>query len=241
MKDAYFHIQVVQRHRKFLRFAFGGKAYKVLPFGLALAPRTFNKSSSTEAPGDLNPHFSQFQGVGDSPQGRSPSPPLCTWPPAEWPEESASSSSAAHFWGGLSGLDLDAGLSGPCLGREHPIMLGPLQARSSRVSGPVLQAPRPHGGGFPGSSLGAASYKTVPLVDEVPGYSSLRILRESGACLHTLLVWRDPNFLRRGVEMGVVCHRQMILTDASLSGWGGRSSREGRLVVSGQASTSPGT
>ncbi len=39
LKDAYFHIQVV------LWFAFGGKAYqyKVLPFGLALAPRTFTK------------------------------------------------------------------------------------------------------------------------------------------------------------------------------------------------------
>ncbi len=37
LKDAYFHIQVVLRHRRFLRFAFGGKAYqyKVLPFGLA--------------------------------------------------------------------------------------------------------------------------------------------------------------------------------------------------------------
>ncbi len=45
LKDAYIHIQVVQRHRRFLRFAFGGKAYqyKVLPFGLALAPRTFTK------------------------------------------------------------------------------------------------------------------------------------------------------------------------------------------------------
>ncbi len=45
LKDAYFHIQVVQRHRRFLRFAFGGKAYQymVLPFGLALAPRTFTK------------------------------------------------------------------------------------------------------------------------------------------------------------------------------------------------------
>ncbi len=45
LKDAYFHIQVIQRHRRFLRFAFGGKAYqyKVLPFGLALAPRTFTK------------------------------------------------------------------------------------------------------------------------------------------------------------------------------------------------------
>ncbi len=43
LKDAYFHIQVVRRHRKFLQFAFGGKAYqhKVLPFGLALAPRMF--------------------------------------------------------------------------------------------------------------------------------------------------------------------------------------------------------
>ncbi len=45
LKDAYFHIQVVRRHRRFLRFAFGGKAYqyKVLPFGLALTPRTFTK------------------------------------------------------------------------------------------------------------------------------------------------------------------------------------------------------
>ncbi len=45
LKDAYFHIQVIQRHRRFLRFAFGGKAYqyKVLPFSLALAPRTFTK------------------------------------------------------------------------------------------------------------------------------------------------------------------------------------------------------
>ncbi len=45
LKEAYFHIQVVQRHRNILRFAFGGKAYqyKVLPFGLALAPRTFTK------------------------------------------------------------------------------------------------------------------------------------------------------------------------------------------------------
>ncbi|MGL5643349.1 MAG: reverse transcriptase domain-containing protein, partial [Metamycoplasmataceae bacterium] len=45
LKDAYFHIQVTPRHRKFLRFAFEGKVfqYRVLPFGLALAPRTFTK------------------------------------------------------------------------------------------------------------------------------------------------------------------------------------------------------
>ncbi|KAL0151251.1 hypothetical protein M9458_053442 [Cirrhinus mrigala] len=45
LKDAYFHISILPQHRKFLRFAFGGEAYqyRVLPFGLALSPRTFTK------------------------------------------------------------------------------------------------------------------------------------------------------------------------------------------------------
>ncbi len=45
LKDAYFHISILPSHREFLRFAFGGEAYKyrVLPFGLALSPRTFTK------------------------------------------------------------------------------------------------------------------------------------------------------------------------------------------------------
>lgn len=39
LKVVYFHIQIVQRHKLFFRFAFGGKAYHflVLLFGLALA------------------------------------------------------------------------------------------------------------------------------------------------------------------------------------------------------------
>ncbi len=45
LKDAYFHIQIAPHHRRFLRFAFEGTEYQysVLPFGLALAPRTFSK------------------------------------------------------------------------------------------------------------------------------------------------------------------------------------------------------
>ncbi len=45
LKDAYFHISIHPSHREFLRFAFGGEAYqyRVLPFGLALSPRTFTK------------------------------------------------------------------------------------------------------------------------------------------------------------------------------------------------------
>ncbi|KAI2647899.1 Transposon Ty3-I Gag-Pol polyprotein [Labeo rohita] len=45
LKDAYFHVSILPHHRKFLRFAFRGEAYqyRVLPFGLALSPRTFTK------------------------------------------------------------------------------------------------------------------------------------------------------------------------------------------------------
>src|SRR4029434_7649301 len=45
LKDAYFHVPIHHRHRRFLRFAFGGIAYQfnALPFGLALAPRVFTK------------------------------------------------------------------------------------------------------------------------------------------------------------------------------------------------------
>lgn len=44
-KDAYFHISILPQHRKYLRFAFRAEAYqyRVLPFGLALSPRTFTK------------------------------------------------------------------------------------------------------------------------------------------------------------------------------------------------------
>ncbi len=44
-RTAYFHIQVAPHNRRFLRFAFERVAYqyKVLPFGLSLAPRTFTR------------------------------------------------------------------------------------------------------------------------------------------------------------------------------------------------------
>ncbi len=45
LKDAYFHVSILPRHRPFLRFAFEGPAYqyKVLPFGLSLSPLVFTK------------------------------------------------------------------------------------------------------------------------------------------------------------------------------------------------------
>ena len=45
LKDAYFHVAIDPRDRKYLRFAYDGTVYKfqVLPFGLSTAPRTFTR------------------------------------------------------------------------------------------------------------------------------------------------------------------------------------------------------
>ncbi len=45
LKDAYFHVSILLRHRPFPRFAFEGRAwqYRVLPFGLSLSPHVFTK------------------------------------------------------------------------------------------------------------------------------------------------------------------------------------------------------
>ncbi len=45
LKDAYFHVSILPRHRPFLRFASEGRAwqYRVLPFGLSLFSRVFTK------------------------------------------------------------------------------------------------------------------------------------------------------------------------------------------------------
>ncbi|KAI2661975.1 hypothetical protein H4Q32_007693 [Labeo rohita] len=45
LKDAYFHVSILPRHRPFLRFAFEGRAYqyRVLPFCLSLSPLIFTK------------------------------------------------------------------------------------------------------------------------------------------------------------------------------------------------------
>ncbi len=45
LKDPYFHVSIIPRHRPFLRFAFKGRAYQynVLPFRLSLSPHVFTK------------------------------------------------------------------------------------------------------------------------------------------------------------------------------------------------------
>ncbi len=121
-------------------------------------------------------------------------------------------SPAEFFFGSLSGLNLDAG---PCgiqscrarfkLGRHMSVgRLQGLMVAASPVNPLGLLHMRPFLWWM--KSLGIRT-----------SWPSLPLLKVSGACFHARLVWRDPSFI---LSVGLICHRQMITTDTSLSGWG---------------------
>ncbi len=179
LKDAYFHIQVIQRHRRFLRFAFGGKAYqyKVLPFGLALAPRTFTKCMDAA----LAPL--RFQGIRvlnylddwlilahsrelvsrhrDIVLGHIHSLGLRMNAKKSvlLPSQRTVSRSSFRFRS-------DAGPFGSCPDTSSNSMSGPLQARPSCLCRYLPQAVGPHGSSLPCVAPRAGSHEAIPLVDE---------------------------------------------------------------------------
>ncbi len=180
LKDAYFHIQIVQRHRRFLRFAFGGKAYqyKVLPFGLALAPRTFTKCMDAAlAPLRLQGiHVLNF---------------LDDWLILAHSRELVSRqrdivlrhihslglrmnakksvllpSQRTLFLGvHFDSIQMQARLA-PARISNFYSMSGPLQAGPACLCRFMRQAARPHGSGLPCVALRVASHEAVPLVDK---------------------------------------------------------------------------
>ncbi len=240
LKDAYFHIQVVLRHRRFLRFAFGGKAYqyKVLPFGLALVPRTFTKCMDAAlAPLRL--------------QGIRVLNYLDDWLILAHSRELVSRHRdivLGHIHS--LGLRMNAKKS-VLLPSQRTVFLG---VRLDSVQMQVCLAPA----GIPVLTaclarfklghhvsvgtcrrllgLMAAASPVLPLgllhmrpflwwMRELrlhPTVPATRLIRVSRSCCRHLLMWRDPVFLRdqSGVRMGAIHRRHMITTDASMTGWG---------------------
>ncbi len=180
LKDAYFHIQIIQRHRKFLRFAFGGMAYKykVLPFGLALALRTFTKCMDAAlAPLRLQGicvlnYLDDWLILAQSRESVSCHRDVVlrhvrTLGLRTNTKKSVLSPSQQTV---VLGVHLDscsnAGPSGSYPDFQPQYMFGPLQARPSCFHEHLLQAPRPHGRSLPCAAPGVTPHEAVPLVDK---------------------------------------------------------------------------
>ncbi len=238
LKDAYFHMQVVQRHRRFLRFAFGGKAYqyKVLPFGLALAPRTFTKCMDAAlAPLRL--------------QGIRVLNYLDDWLILAHSRELVSRHRdivLRHIHS--LGLRMNAKKS-VLLPSQRTLFLGvhldsiQMQARlaPALISNFTACLARFKLGrhvsvGSCRRLLGlmAAASPVLPLgllhmrpflwwIKELrlhPTVPATRLIMVSRGCSRPLLQWRDPAFLRSGVRIGAIHRRHMVTTNVSMTGWG---------------------
>ncbi len=238
LKDAYFHVSILPTHRKFLRFAFRGKAYqyRVLPFGLALSPCTFTKCvDAVLAP-------LRLQGVRILNY-------IDDWLILAQSERRAAQHRdvvLAHMK--VLGLRLNPKKS----------VLSPLQRTtylgvvwdsttmqahmsSARIESILTTVRRVKEGQsltvkqfqrLLGLMAAASNVKPIGVLYMRPlqwwlktkGFSPrgnpLRMIKVTRRCLRALDMWRQPWFLSQGPVLGAPCRRVTLATDAFLTGWG---------------------
>ncbi len=89
---------------------------------------------------------------------------------------------------------------------------------------PLMEVPRRRlCGSFSCSALGTSPHEAFPVGNEIhhlPSRSALHLLRVSHGCFHAFGKWNDPSSLFKGFRIAIVCHYQIIMTDASLTGCG---------------------
>ncbi len=234
LKDAYFHIEILPQHRKFLRFAFGGEAYqyRVLPFGLALSPRTYTKCMDAAlTPG--HPHFKLQRRLADSgtvsractsTSRCRPSSSRISGVETQRQEKRSLSCSEDNVFGGCMGFDHDAGTAVSCTHRIHSKCPKEHQARPENYCSLPSEGSRSHGSCIHGDTLGPPAYEIVSVVAQSQGFhpraNPQRQIRVTRQGLRTLSMWFRPRFLTLGPTLGPCCRRKMLTTDASLTGWG---------------------
>ncbi|CAM4729294.1 unnamed protein product [Leuciscus chuanchicus] len=247
LKDAYFHISIRPCHWKFLRFAFGGKAYqyRVLPFGLALSPRTFTKcvdaalaplrlqgirilnyiddwlilaQSHQEAIRHRDVVLAHMKELGLRLNAKkSVLSPLqrTTFLGVVWDSVSMQARLSPPRVDSILAAVKSVKLGQLLTVKQFQRLLGLMAAASNRIP------------------FGRLHMRPLQWWLRTRGFSPrgnlFRTIKVTRRCLRALVMWKKPWFLSQGPVLGAPCRRKLLTTDASLTGWGaileGRSSQ----------------
>ncbi|KAI3360259.1 hypothetical protein L3Q82_014572 [Scortum barcoo] len=239
LKDAYFHVPIIPKHMRFLRFSFQGIQYQYnrLPFGYSLAPRTFSRCVETALEPLRRTGMRVLFYLDD----------LLLL--ARSKEEAAMQTMTLVVHLSNLGFAINWKKSSP-LPSQQVIYLGvelnsvSMRARLSQQRAEALTAllrrVTPHSVVTALSvmqllGMMSAGHVTVPL-----GLLHMRRLQRWFIRLHVdpkrqrrrmvsvppsvgpdLAYWGNPHVLSAGVPLGRVTSHISVFTDASLSGWGG--------------------
>ncbi|XDV15176.1 hypothetical protein PO909_015306 [Leuciscus waleckii] len=242
---------------KFLRFAFGGKAYqyRVLPFGLALSPRTFTKCvDAALAPRRLQGirimnYIDDWLILAHSHQLAVQHRDVVLAHMKELglrlnaKKSVLSPLQRTTFLGVVwDSVSMQARLSPPrvdsILAAEKSVKLGQLLTvkQFQRLLGLMAAASN-------GIPFGLLHMRPLQWWLRTRGFSPrgnpFRTIKVTRRCLRALVMWKKPWFLSQGPVQGAPCRRKLLTTDASLTGWGAIL-RVAHLKVCGKTIIVPG-
>ncbi len=243
LKDAYFHISILPYRRKFLRFALGGRTYqyRVLPFCLALSPRTFTKyvdaalaplclqgirimnyiddwlilaqshQAAVQHRDDVLAHMKEL--------GLRLNAKKSVLSPIE----------KGHFsWRGMR-LNIDAGAPVTGTYRVHSVGCKKYKARPVTHCQTVSETVRSYGSSIQRDAFGLLYMRHMQWwpcnLDYVKsgcpsGKTPFHIIKVTRRCLRALLMWKQPWFLSQGPMLWASFCRKMLTTDAVSHGLG---------------------
>ncbi len=259
LKDAYFHVSILPRHRPFLRFAFKGRAYqyKALPFGLSLSPRLFTKVVEAalvllrEAGIRVLNYLDDWLILA---QSRAL---LCEHRDTVLSHFSRLGLLVNREKSKLSptqrisflGMELDSvNLTARLSIERAQSMLSCLESFQHKRAVPLKHFQRLLGHM---ASAAAAAVTPLGLVHMRPRWLHDRVPRwawrqgtyrvsVTPSCRHTFSPWSDLAFLWAGVPLAQVSRHVVVMTDAFTTGWGGHVQRACSCRGSGQGPSCSG-